>query len=519
MCAVITFPSRQGRFLPSKQPHGRVACGHYEGVEVNKIDKAPTSCGDGARRPRTVELERLTQFGEMVRQCQETLATRITDSCRLPASFTRFDVQSLVDILTNYGDLLRLLENGGIAHPSWTGRPVDIAARASRGPIAALLPYNGPAMCFGLAYAPAVVLGENVWIKPARESQNFFQTLASLVADAGLASMLVNPDGSSVLSQSAGAAFLKQHLSPASTTKVLQIYGHDSYITESVKYRVMQKSPDFRLILEGPGKNRFIVTSSTTDLEQAAEAIARLGTVNGGQTCMGAEIFDVHEDVASELIPRIVEHVRALQVGDPYDPATTIGPIRPKMAGIICSQVEDALCRGAMLEFATERAGKEQLLTFGSGGEVRFTRPEYADGYVFVPAVVLSNVDDAMILRHQETFGPIIALRTFRDDSELISQIVESPYGLGATIFGEDLATRHGDLRQALQEHNGTVFENLYMFDEARGFDPLRSPWGGYKRSRFTLVPAVVDGHPGVTEVKTGPSFTFMDFSREGAGP
>jgi len=102
------------------------------------------------------QLARLKEMGQLVQENEEFLARRITDSSRLPISFTVFDVKALTRILNDYGVLLQRLSEGGIPHPLWRDRPIDMARREGRGNIAALLPYNGPAMCFGLAYGPQV---------------------------------------------------------------------------------------------------------------------------------------------------------------------------------------------------------------------------------------------------------------------------------------------------------------------------------------------------------------------------
>lgn len=461
------------------------------------------------------QLAELKTLGALVEENQAYLARRITDSARLPMSFTQLDTASLAAILNNYGDFLTQLHEGELPVKN-----VDVINREVRGDTAVLLPYNGPAMCFGLGYAPLRILGANARIKPARESQNFFQTFRALVSENGLDEMLANPDGSSIFSEQGGREFLADHLQRASPTKVMQIYGHDSYITEAVKARIMEKKDDFRLILEGPGKNRFVVTAPLTDYDAAAETIARLGTINGGQTCMGAEIFDVHADIASALIPKIVDAARAIGVGDPYDAANAVGPMRPRMFATVYRHVEDALKKGATLEFMTPSADGHRLAeNVGDDGRVpagelpKFTKPMYDDEYGYVPVFVLSGVNDKMAVRREETFGPIIAVGSFTDDRELINPIREAKYGLGASIFGDDLAEQHADLRETLIANNGSVYENMYMFEPGVGWNALTTPWGGWKASRFTLLPMQFEGHPGILEQKTGPSYTFVDFS------
>ncbi|RME53788.1 aldehyde dehydrogenase family protein, partial [Candidatus Woesearchaeota archaeon] len=424
-------------------------------------------------------LHTLKHLGEVIKLHQEELATRITDDSKLPQNFTRFDVGSLVDILLNYEDVLRQMHEGTIPHPVWQKRgPVDISEREGIGQIAAVLPYNGPAMTFGLAFAPAKLLRKKILIKPASESGSFFQSLEQIVKENGLGPLLRNDDGSPVITRTSGRKFFAEHLSTSSPTKVFQYYGTDAVVDGRVREMVKRKPDEFYFILEGPGKNRFIVTGDLPEdrYEETAAIIAQLGTINGGQTCMGAEIFDIHADVAPKLIPLIREKMRGIVVGDPYDERTMVPPLRKAFAERMYEQIADALSKGARLEYVTPLAdGKIPLMTDPAEayGHEAFTMPAYDEKHLWVPAVVLSNTNENMRVRHDETFGPLIAIGTFKNDSDLIPRIMYSHYGLGASVFGDKLDENHPDLMQALRENVGNVFENKYMFDPDGGFDPL----------------------------------------------
>jgi len=472
-----------------------------------------------ARAQFQEQLENLKKLSKVIQEYEKPLAMRITASSKLPLEYSVGDVQSLARIFRDYDQLLEKMYNGELNHPLFTGKPIDFSQREGRGDIAVLLPYNGPAKSFGLAFAPAHLYGQNVVVKPAKESQNFFEALAGFAKEEGLGELLKNPDGSDVflLGSEKGVEFLHRQLQRTNPTKVVQIYGHDSYIDEQI-LRGIQKKDDVRVIFEGPGKNRFIVAPPVTNLEAVAESMVRAATYNGGQICLSAEIFDVHESLMKDLLPLVVEQAKKVKVDLPDFEGVNVGPFREKTAENIYAQLEAALKndpthKGATLEYATENAGRKYPLVEKTAEGWSFKKPELANKYTFVPVVVLSGVTDEMAVRNEETFGPVIAIKTFKDDHELIPQIKRSRYGLSATLYSDDPEGHYPDLCQVLEENNGNVFKNVCLFGPG-GFDSLLTPWGGYGASRATYVPANVEGVPGVTRLQGGPSYTLLDFTK-----
>lgn len=209
-------------------------------------------------------------------------------------------------------------------------------------------------------------------------------------------------------------------------------------------------------VLELGGKDAAIVCSDA-DLNRAARGILWGGAANAGQTCSGIERVYVAREVWDPFVDRISALAERVTPGDPLDPGTQIGPFAaPEQFGIVDTQVEDALERGA------------KRLT---GGPADVGLP----GKWYAPAVV-TGVDHEMSLMRDETFGPVIPLMPFSDEREAVTLANDSDYGLGASVWTRD--TSRG-VRIARSLDAGSVWVNDHMYSHAA----CQLPWGGVKKS------------------------------------
>jgi len=454
------------------------------------------------------KLEEMKEFAEVLEDNRDELVQKVIDSSRLVRKFAEFDIESIIRIFRDYDQLIEHLDSQGI----------DLGSRESIGKVATILPYNGPGMCFGLSFSGAFLYDSDIEVKGASESKPFFATLERIMDESNLNYTLVNSDGTNLFSHEKGKDFMQRQLDPESRTRVLEIFGHDSYILNNdgtlikdLGDLLSQKTRDFSLILEGPGKNRFIVTYPLTDVDACAKAMVDLKTLNTGQTCMNAEIFDVDKRVLPELLPRILAYAAQVEVNDPYYPSADIGPLKNRIAERAIGQIKDALDNGAKVEYASSNMRSQKFYT-GEPSNWDGQSLKYGQhAYKFLPFTVISGLKEDAKLRTDETFGPIMGIKTFGDDQEVIDSI-NSPiqkYGLGASIFGDDLEGRHDKLLEAVRSNNGHVYENVFMFAPGQ-FDILTTPWGGYKNSRLA-----VRAKNGKIELEpTGPQYIVMDFTK-----
>jgi succinate-semialdehyde dehydrogenase / glutarate-semialdehyde dehydrogenase len=208
-------------------------------------------------------------------------------------------------------------------------------------------------------------------------------------------------------------------------------------------------------VLELGGSDPFIVMPSAP-LDDAVATAVRARTVNNGQSCIAAKRFIVHEAVFDEFARRFTKGMRSLQVGDPLDEATAIGPLAtPKILEDLDDQVQRTVAAGA------------RVLTGGR----RLDRP----GNFYEPTV-LADVPESSPAAREELFGPVAPLLRARDTTDAIRIANSTTFGLGAAAWTSDGKERDRFIDEL---DSGTVAINGMVAS-----DP-RLPFGGVKRSGY----------------------------------
>jgi succinate-semialdehyde dehydrogenase/glutarate-semialdehyde dehydrogenase len=208
-------------------------------------------------------------------------------------------------------------------------------------------------------------------------------------------------------------------------------------------------------VLELGGSDPFIVLADA-DIEAAVKVAVRARNQNNGQSCIAAKRFIVVESVARQFADRFAATVKALQVGDPMQRETNVGPLaRGDLRDTLATQVERSVAIGA------------HALIGGS--------PMQGKGYFYAPTV-LDGVSEDMPAFSEETFGPVAAVISARDAEDAVRLANDTPYGLGAALWTRDVE-RAKDLARHIEA--GNVFINGMVAS-----DP-RIPFGGIKRSGY----------------------------------
>ncbi|TGC08982.1 NAD-dependent succinate-semialdehyde dehydrogenase [Methanolobus halotolerans] len=208
-----------------------------------------------------------------------------------------------------------------------------------------------------------------------------------------------------------------------------------------------------KLVLELGGSDPFIILDDA-NVKMAAKVGVPSRFINTGQTCIAAKRFIVMEDVAEEFTERFVEGTTDLNIGDPMDPETDIGPmVRNEQMLILEEQVGDAISKGA-----------KPLIP---GGRMA------SKGYMYSPTV-LSNVSRNMKVMREETFGPVAPIITVKTEDEAIELANDSEFGLGASVWSQD---RNRAMRIASELETGMVGVNSFCTPQAC------LPFGGVKKS------------------------------------
>jgi acyl-CoA reductase-like NAD-dependent aldehyde dehydrogenase len=224
-------------------------------------------------------------------------------------------------------------------------------------------------------------------------------------------------------------------------------------------------------VLELGGKDAMIVLADA-DLGIASSAAVWGGFMNCGETCISVERIYVEQPIAERFTQLCVEKTKKLRVGPATDPDAEVGPmIRLAQLEKVESQLHEAVERGA------------QVLTGGN------RRPDL--GANFLQPAVVTNVEHSMQLMREETFGPVIAIRSVANVEEAVALANDSPFGLSASVWTTD--NRRGRAI-ASRVRAGSVMINdvasYYGITEAPHGGPGASGWG-HTHSRLGLLEMV----------------------------
>ena len=210
-----------------------------------------------------------------------------------------------------------------------------------------------------------------------------------------------------------------------------------------------------KTVLELGGSDPFIVLADA-DITKAAETAVKARTINNGESCIAAKRFIVVEQVADEFERIFVDIAGKLKIGDPKDENNDLGPMaREDLLNDLHDQVEQSISKGAKLLAGGKRLERQ--------------------GY-FYPLTVLSDVKKGMHAYDQETFGPVAAIIRVKDDLEAITIANDSNFGLGASLWTNDLDKAK---KMAHLIESGNIFINGMVKS-----DP-RLPFGGVKMSGY----------------------------------
>ncbi|MCA9727126.1 MAG: aldehyde dehydrogenase [Candidatus Eisenbacteria bacterium] len=307
------------------------------------------------------------------------------------------------------------------------------------GVCAAITPWNFPISMPHSLVIPALMAGNTVILKPSEETPLIAQAYVEV-----LSAFLP----SDVLSIVHGADEQGKAL-VAGDVDIIAFTGS----RETGKKILGSASGGLkRVILELGGKDPLVVLHDA-DIDKAARFAALNSFRNAGQVCVSTERIYVDERIAPEFEQALLRHAGELPVGAGEDESTRIGPmINLRQRDHVLSHVDDAVKKGA------------HVLGQGPSAQGNFLQP-----------TVLTGVSHEMDIMREETFGPVACVMRFRNDDEAIALANDTPFGLGAAVFGEE-------------EHAAQIGRQLDagMIGINKGCGGAAgSPWVGAKQSGY----------------------------------
>jgi succinate-semialdehyde dehydrogenase/glutarate-semialdehyde dehydrogenase/succinyl-CoA reductase len=289
------------------------------------------------------------------------------------------------------------------------------------------------------------MVGNTIVLKPASATMQCGIEIEKAFDNVGL------PDG--VFQTLVGDSSIAESLIDSSDVNAVTFTGS---VPVGAKVAQRATSQVKKTVLELGGSDPFIVCEDA-DIEKASDGAVKGRFINCGQSCIASKRFIVVKNVANEFIEKFVQKVEGLEVGDPLADDTDIGPL-VNAGGLkkIDSQVKESIKEGA------------EILT---GGE----QMEGRKGYFYRPTV-LKNVTPKMRIAQEEVFGPVAPIIVAADEVEAMKFANDSEYGLGASIWTQDLGKA--------ERLSNSIESGIVSVNNVVASDP-RVPSGGVKKSGF----------------------------------
>ena len=323
------------------------------------------------------------------------------------------------------------------------GRVNAFTRREPVGVVAQIIPWNFPLVMAAWKLAPALAVGCTCVLKPVEQTPLTALRLGELIIEAGFPPGVVN-----ILTgygETTGAALVKHpgidKIAFTGSTAVGKLINKQA--TDTLK----------RVSLELGGRSPVIVlpdADASTVIGGAAGAIF----FNAGQVCAAGSRLYVHRKIFDQVVEVIGSAAQGIKLGPGLDPATQMGPL-------VSREQQDRV-----LEYI--ESGRKEGASIVAGGEA----PSH-EGY-YVKPTVMADVKRTMRVVQEEIFGPVLVAQRFDDINEVAALANDTQYGLGASIWSNDLTAVH---RLIPKIRAGTIWVNVH------GPVDANMPFGGFKHS------------------------------------
>jgi len=382
----------------------------------------------------------LHAFANELRKDKENLARTATNEMGKAIKEARSEVEKCAWAMEYYADNGQILSTDEIIN---TDARKTVIKFQPIGVIGSIMPWNFPYWQALRFAAPSLMVGNTIVLKPSSATmqcgikiENTFDNIGmpegvfqTLIGDSRIAESLIDSDINAVTFT--GSVPIGATVAQRATSQVK------------------------KTVLELGGSDPFIVCDDA-DIDKASSGAIKGRFINCGQSCIASKRFIVVKDIANEFIEKFVQKTEALNVGDPLSDNTDIGPL-VNASGLkkIDSQIKTSIKEGAEVLTGGEQVGEK--------------------GYFYRPTV-LKNIKPKMSIAQEEVFGPVAPIIVASDDAEAISIANDSEYGLGASIWTQDLDKA---------ERLSTIIESgMVSVNNVVASDP-RVPFGGLKKSGF----------------------------------
>jgi acyl-CoA reductase-like NAD-dependent aldehyde dehydrogenase len=424
----------------------------YDGREIGQVwladeallDRA-LAAADGARNamaalPPHERAELLGRAAELVRGRGEELAAQMTLETGNAIWETRLEVSRCVEVLRAAGEEARRLTGEMVPIDAWPNGEGRIAwtRHFPVGTVLAITPYNAPLLLVAHKLAPALAAGCPCVVRPASKTPLSALSLGEILVEAGApaGSVSVVPCRSS----------LAEQVLDDTRVKAISFTG-----SCEVGWKIKRLAHTPRVTLE-LGGNGAVIVHEDADVAYAAKRCAFGGFLRSGQACISVQRAYVHESIFDEFAASFLKEIGALTTGDPLDDSTIVGClVNDEAADNAIEVIEEARDAGAAILCGGGRTGR-----------------------VVEPTLLVDAPADGRAYT-TEVFGPIVALAVYADIDDAIDQAGDSPFGLQAGIFTNDM--------RIINRAHERLEVGALIVNDVNTFRVDHMPYGGAKLS------------------------------------
>jgi succinate-semialdehyde dehydrogenase/glutarate-semialdehyde dehydrogenase/succinyl-CoA reductase len=433
--------------VKTKNPATEELLNEYDILTKEQINEAAKKAREAFIQWSTIGLDKRTaflyDFASELRKNKENLAKTATKEMGKAIKEAKSEVEKCAWAIEYFADNGKVFSTDEIIN---TDARKTFVTFQPIGVIGSIMPWNFPYWQALRFAAPSLMIGNTIVLKPASATLQCGIEIQNTFAKVGI------PAG--VFQTLTGDSSVAENLIDSTDINAVTFTGS---VSAGGKVAQRATSKIKKCVLELGGSDPFIVLDDA-NLEKASSGAVKGRFINCGQSCIASKRFIITKKVANEFIEKFVQNTEKLKVGDPLSDDTDIGPlVNDKGLENIDSVVQDSVRDGA------------EILTGGERTTVN------GKGYFYKPTVI-KNVSLKMRLAREEVFGPVAPVLIADDELHAIRLANDTEYGLGASIWTEDL--------EKAEKYSRSIQSGIVSVNNIVASDP-RIPFGGVKNSGF----------------------------------
>tara|TARA_B100000965_G_scaffold395729_1_gene409663 strand:+ start:199 stop:1641 length:1443 start_codon:yes stop_codon:yes gene_type:complete len=430
-------------------PANEEVLGHASKATSNDVEKALKSAQRGLETwKKTSPWQRsyiIRRIADKIREKQDVLAKWMTLEVGKPFAEAKGEVLGAADIFEwNAEETKRIY--GQTVESRFEDTRVHVYYQPV-GVVAALVPWNFPAVLSSRKISTALAAGCSVIVKPDVITPGIVMEIIDICSECGVPPGVVNllsGDPPSIAKQLISSDIIKK-ISITGSTRVGKL------ILKQAAEKVQ------RVTMELSGHSPFIVFDDA-DIKKATDMAISAKFRNNGQVCISPNRFYIHENKKEEFVSLFIEKTKKLKIGDGMDPSVQLGPLTTKKR---LNEIEE-------LVETTKKEGAKVLL----GGK----RPKgFNKGFYYEPTIFDDVKDDFTIMK-VEPFGPLVPILSFKNFDEVIGRANDHDLGLSSYICTSSMEKAH---KASELMETGTVAVNTPLVAIAE------APFGGIKQTGY----------------------------------